>query len=591
MKIPGGGGEFLLSCPDRMKFRWNIAAAKPLLSRALVADLKLPALLAQCLVNRGLSSPELARPFLEPRLKALADPFLLPQMDLAVNRLFQARERGENLVIFGDYDVDGVTATALLTTVLEPLGWTVQQFLPDRFDEGYGLTQAGVENCLEQHPSTLLLAVDCGSTAVEQIAWLRERDVDVIVLDHHQFGAVRPAATALVNPQLGTAFRELCSVGLAFKLAHALLKHGREAGLPGFEKFELKPLLDLVALGTIADLVPLTGENRILVTSGLERLTSTTRPGLVALKEVAGITGDCAPYSVGFQLGPRLNAAGRIETARAALDLLLAADLETARPLAEALDQTNRERQNIERAMADDVVGVVRSKFNPERDTVIVEGAPLWHIGVVGIVASRVLREFYRPTLIIGGDGNNWRGSGRSVPGFDLAAALRDCSDLLIKHGGHAMAAGVTLEPGKLAALRERLNVLARRVLTADRLIPELTLDDAVFLGDLSSECMEQLGRLEPFGQGNTSVQLVVRRLRQGRPAQRMGKEQQHWKLWVTDATAAGSPLVEVVWWGAGTGTPPSAPVFDLAVAPEINAYNGQNRLQLKMLDWRPTEV
>lgn len=574
-----------------MKFRWNIAEPKPLLARALTGEVRVTPLLAQCLVNRGFSSPETARSFLEPRLKTLSDPFLLPQMDRAVARLFAALERREELVIFGDYDVDGVTATALLTTVLQPLGWSVRQFLPDRFDEGYGLTQAGVENCLEQHPSTLLLAVDCGSTAVDQIAWLRERGVDVIVLDHHQFGPVHPAATALVNPQLGDAFRELCSAGLAFKLAHAILKHGREIGLAGFDRFELKPLLDLVALGTVADLVPLTGENRILVAVGLERLSTTTRPGLVALKEVAGISGDCAPYNVGFQLGPRLNAAGRIETARAALDLLLAPDLETARPLAEALDQTNRERQNIERRMADDVVGIVRSKFDPERDVVIVEGASLWHIGVVGIVASRVLREFYRPTLIIGGDGNYWRGSGRSVPGFDLAAALRECGDLLVKHGGHAMAAGVTLEPAQLPALRDRLNQLARRVLTLDQLVPELRLDASIALGDLSNECLAELARLEPFGQGNPPIQLVVRGLRHARPPQRMGKEQQHWKIWVTEVGRTGAIPVEVVWWGAGELPAPSTAAFDLAVVPEINAYNGVRRLQLKMLDWRPAEA
>ncbi len=570
-----------------MKCRWSIAEPKPLLTCLLAAELRVGPLLGQCLVNRGHTTPALARAFLEPRLKSLADPFLLPNMSVAVDRLFAARERGEGLVIFGDYDVDGVSATALLTTVLEPLGWTVNQFLPDRFDEGYGLTQAGVENCLEQHPVTLLLAVDCGSTAVDQIAWLRERGVDVIVLDHHQFGPVPPNATALVNPQLGERFRELCSAGLAFKLAHALIKRGRELELAGFDRFELKPLLDFVALGTVADLVPLIGENRILVATGLERLTVTTRPGLVALKEVAGVAGDCAPYSVGFQLGPRLNAAGRLETARAALDLLLAEDLESARPLAEALDQTNRERQNIERQMADDVVGLIRSKFDPVRDAVIVEGAPLWHIGVVGIVASRVLREFYRPTLIIGGDGDHWRGSGRSVPGFDLAAALRECSDLLVKHGGHAMAAGVTLQPKNLEALRDRLNVLARRSLTADQMVPEIQLDAEVNLAELSVEQLDELARLQPFGQGNPPVQLLIRRLRHTRPPQRMGRDQQHWKLWVTDPATPGAPAVEVVWWAAGAAQPPTCATFDLAAVPEFNAYHGTRKLQLKMLDWR----
>ena len=548
-----------------MKYRWNIAEPKPLLARPLIHELKISPLLAQCLINRGVTELAVARPFLEPRLKSLADPFLLPQMDLAVDRLFLARERGEELVIFGDYDVDGVSATALLTTVLEPLGWKVRQFMPDRFDEGYGLTQAGVEHCLEQFPATLLLAVDCGSTAVAQIQWLRDRGVDVIVVDHHQFGPERPAAVALVNPQLGERFRELCSAGLAFKLAHALIKRGRELELRGWDRFELKPLLDLVALGTVADLVPLVGENRLLVAVGLEKLSTTTRPGLVALKEVAGVTGDCAPYSVGFQLGPRLNAAGRIETARAALDLLLAPDLETARPLAEALDQTNRERQNIERTMADDVVGLVRSKFDPARDVVIVEGAPLWHIGVVGIVASRVLREFFRPTLIIGGDGAFWRGSGRSVPGFDLAAALRDCGDLVVKHGGHAMAAGVTLEPRKIGALRDRLILLARQALTAEQLIPELHLDATVFLGELTPDCLRELTRLQPFGQGNAPISVVVPRLRHARPPQRLGKDQQHWKLWVTDPASSQNGPIEVVWWGAGLA--PCAKVYTICMA------------------------
>jgi single-stranded-DNA-specific exonuclease len=235
---------------------------------------------------------------------------------------------------------------------------------------------------------------------------------------------------------------------------------------------------------------------------------------------------------------------------------------------------------------------MVRSKFNPERDVVIVEGALLWHIGVVGIVASRVLREFYRPTLIIGGDGDYWRGSGRSVPGFDLAAALRECTDLLHKHGGHAMAAGVTLEPGKVDALRERLNHLARRALTADQLIPELQMDAEVYLADLSAACLDQLARLEPFGQGNPAIQVVVRRLRQSRAPQRMGKDQQHWKLWVQDADAGTSAAaVEVVWWGAGENAPPNCPVFDIAAAPGINEYNGTRRLQLKLMDWRPHVV
>src|SRR5271154_1521611 len=265
-----------------MKFRWTLAPPQPLLAGQLASHLKLSPLLAQCLLNRGLSEPSVIENFLAPRLKNLADPFLLPNMAAAVERLFRAREQHEPLVIFGDYDVDGVTSTALLTEVLRALGWQVEFYLPNRMDEGYGLSADGVENCLKKFPTTLLLAVDCGSTAVETIYLLNSRGVDVIVLDHHQVSNPAPNAVALVNPQLADekeiSFRELCSAGLAFKLAHAILKRGREVNLPGAAEFDLKPLLDLVALGTIADLVPLIGENRILVSAGLHQLNQTQRP-------------------------------------------------------------------------------------------------------------------------------------------------------------------------------------------------------------------------------------------------------------------------------------------------------------------------
>src|SRR5664279_2226345 len=450
-----------------MKFRWSPAPPQPLLAGKLAAQLKISPLLAQCLLNRGFSEPAAIESFLEPRLKSLADPFLLPNMAAAVERLLRAREQNEPLVIFGDYDVDGVTSTALLTGVLRALGWQVDFYLPNRMDEGYGLSADGVENCLKKFPVKLLLAVDCGSTAVETIASLRVRGVDVIVLDHHQVSTPAPDAVALVNPQLSTCnlpsttnFTELCSAGLAFKLAHALMKRGREINLPGAAEFDLRPLLDLVALGTIADLVPLTGENRILVTAGLERLNTTRRAGIVALKQVAQSPEKLGTHDVGFQLAPRLNAAGRLETAEESLHLLLAENLEAALPLAQNLDARNRERQKIEKGISDEAGGIVRSKFNPQTDFVIVEGRLLWHIGVVGIVASRVLQEFYRPTIIIGGDGEAWRGSGRSIAGFDLAAALRECGDLLLRHGGHAMAAGVTMQTASLDAFRARLNEL-----------------------------------------------------------------------------------------------------------------------------------
>jgi single-stranded-DNA-specific exonuclease len=566
-----------------MKFRWTLAPPQPLLAERLAAQLKITPLLAQCLLNRGHSEPAAIETFLEPRLKNLADPFLLPNMTAAVERLLHAREAKEPLVIFGDYDVDGVTSTALLVEVLRALGWTVEFYLPHRMDEGYGLSRDGVENCLKKFSVKLLLAVDCGSTAVDTIAWLGERGVDVIVLDHHQVSSPAPAAVALVNPQLGQSFTELCSAGLAFKLAHAVVKRGRETGLPGAEKFDLRLLLDLVAMGTIADIVPLIGENRILVSAGLEKLSTTQRPGLVALKAVAQCPPQLGAYEVGFQLAPRLNAAGRLETAEEALHLVLAPDLKTATPLAQELDLRNRERQKIERGISDEAIGVVRSKFDAQKDFVIVEGQLLWHIGVVGIVASRVLSQFYRPTFIIGGEGEAWRGSGRSIAGFDLAAALRECDDLLIKHGGHAMAAGVTIHPDKLDAFRMRLNSLARLSLKPEDLQPPLRLDAEVALKDVSLATLAELDRLKPMGQGNPSVQFFARGVTQSRPLQRMGAEKQHVKLWVTD----GAVTHECVWWGAGNASLPEGK-FDLAFAPQVNEFNGRTTVQLKVLDWQP---
>jgi single-stranded-DNA-specific exonuclease len=588
-----------------MKYRWSLAPPQPLPAAQLAARLRISPLLAQCLLNRGLDDPAAIERFLEPRLRHLADPFLLPNMAAAVERLLRARHRHEPLVIFGDYDVDGVTATALLLEVLERLGWRAAFYLPHRLDEGYGLSRDAAENCLRQFPVPLLLAVDCGSTATETIAWLRERGVDTIVLDHHQVSEPPPPAVALVNPQLAgrtskaaspepdapsrptstsRPSTELCSVGLAFKLAHALVKRGREVGLPGATEFDLKPLLDLVALGTIADVVPLTGENRIFVATGLERLNATARPGLRALQRVAQCPEPIGPYEVGFQLAPRLNAAGRLETAETALQLLRAADEPGAWPLAEALDAQNRERQKIERAMAEEVIGAVRARFNPQTDYVIVEGQLLWHIGVVGIVASRVLQEFWRPTILVGGDGEIWRGSGRSIPGFDLAAALRACDDLLVRHGGHALAAGLSVRPENLEPLRRRLNELARRALRPEDLQPTLRLDAEVGLDEITEERVLELERIRPTGAGNPGVQLCARRLRHQRPLQRVGRDRQHVKLWVTD----GAVSREAIWWRAGELALPVG-TFDLAFVPELNVFNGRQTVQLRVLDWRPS--
>ena len=544
--------------------------------------------MAQCLVNRGVARKVEVSEFLNPKLKLLADPFLIPNMDAAVERLWKARENNERLLIYGDYDVDGVSSTALLTEMLTELGWTVQPYLPGRFDDGYGLSAEALEKCIEQFETDVVLAVDCGSTAVEAIEFLNERQIDILVLDHHQVSDPPPKPLAMVNPQLSDDypnFQELCSVGLAFKLAHALVKRGRQEGLQKERDLDLRQYLDLVALGTVADLVPLTGENRKLVRSGLEQLGETDRPGVVALKNVANVSKPVTVFNVGFQLGPRLNAAGRMDNPDASLNLLLAKDRYEAEKAAETLNNHNDERRKIERDISTQAVESVRKRFDPKNDFVIVEGNMEWHLGVIGIVASRVMREFYRPTFILASDGDGWKGSARSIEGFDLAEAMRGCDDLLNDHGGHAMAAGVSVKPGRLDAFRERINEIAKKTITPDMFQPPLKLDAGTDLSELTLVHIEEMSQLEPLGQGNPEIQLLVAELTLSSPIYRMGRDRQHAKFWVTDEHGA----CEVVAWNLKPEDEPQD-TFDIAVAPQINDFNGRRSVQLKLIDWRPAK-
>jgi single-stranded-DNA-specific exonuclease len=330
----------------------------------------------------------------------------------------------------------------------------------------------------------------------------------------------------------------------------------------------------------VADIVPLKNENRIFVLRGMLELARSKRPGLRKLMELAAVHSPVMAEHIGFRLGPRLNAAGRLATAEKALRLLLTSDEQEATELATLLDTQNRERQRIGREILDDVMS--RLKAVDPNDCVIVDGESRWHIGVVGIVASRVLKEFYRPTIIFGGDGANWRGSGRSIEGFDLAQGLRQCHDLLLSHGGHAMAAGVSIQPERIEAFRQRINDVARQSLKPEQLQPALRLDAEATLGELTLKCIDELTKLEQTGTGNPPVQFFSRKLSLHRPARRMGSEDQHAKFWVTD----GQTVRESVWWNAAEQKLPEG-CFDLAFVPESNHHNGTSSVQLRVLDWR----
>ena len=571
-----------------MKYRWNLAPSQPLLTGQLIRELPLSPLLAQCLVNRGLVTKEEVSDFLKPKLKLLADPFLIPNMEVAIERLWKARSNNERLLIYGDYDADGITSTALLVEALTELGWNVQAYLPGRFDDGYGLSAISVEKCLKQFEINLLLAIDCGSTSNEAIDCLNKNKVDVIVVDHHQLSNPPPNPVAMVNPQLSNDypnFQELCSVGLAFKLIHAIVKKGRQEGLQKERDLDLKQYLDLVAIGTVADLVPLVGENRKLLRFGLEQLSNTTRPGLVALKKITNIKSPVSVFNVGFNLGPRINAAGRMENPLAALNLLLAKDIFTAEKNAKLLDGFNLDRQKVERDISTKAIEDIKNKFDPDKDFVIVEGNMEWHLGVIGIVASRVMRKFYRPAFILTKDGNGWKGSARSIEGFDLAEAMRECDDLLNDHGGHAMAAGVSVKPGQVDAFRERINEVAKKTINSEMFQAPLKLDAETNLSEMTLVRIQEMQQIEPTGQGNPEIQLLIPNLTMSGSIFRMGKDKQHVKFWANDDRES----CEVIAWNLKPEDEPKGN-FDLAVAPQVNNFNGHLSVQLKLIDWRPTK-
>ncbi len=451
--------------------------------------------IARLLLRKGFRCAEEVNSFLRPRLSSLSDPFLLPQMHAAVSRILAALDRRERIVLFGDYDVDGVTSLALLAEMLRAFGGAPELFLPFRMEEGYGLSSESVERCLGQHQPQLLIAIDCGTSSLREIADLRKRGVEVIVLDHHEPKSAVPDCVAIVNPKTSdSAFEYLCSVGIVFKLCHALLK------TRPLSEFDLKSKLDLVALGTVADIVPLCGENRILVQRGGIAIAQTSRIGLRKLMQVAGVQPPILPEDIGYRLGPRLNAAGRLSTAEKSLRLLLTHDEGEATMLAAELDQQNRERQEVEKQIFDAAIEKIEDRRDVARDAGIVVGAPGWHPGVLGIVASRIARRYHRPTIVIGFDENGLgKGSGRSIEGLNLVEALSCCAERLDKFGGHEMAAGLALREGNFDAFAEGFRKAARELLSDEALQPCVRLDhelafteiDLVFCG--GTRCCSRL--------------------------------------------------------------------------------------------------
>lgn len=549
--------------------RWRLKA-EPVESKELAAATGLPPVLATLLAQRGVMTAAETRDFLVPKLASLSDPRQVPEMSLAVERLFRAVDRKEKVVLYGDYDVDGVTSVALMHLTLAAYGLPTDYFVPMRLEEGYGLSLEGLARCFGQFGKPdLVVALDCGTTSTGELKWLAEQGVDAVIIDHHELAPEgRPECVALVNPKLGDSFHYFCTAGLVFKTAHALLRERR------LDDFDLKEALDLVALGTVADLVPLVDENRLLVRRGLEALAQTQRVGLRALMQSAGVDGVLHTHHVGFRLGPRLNAAGRLDKATAALELLLTEDPEFATSQAALLEERNKDRQAVELDVLKQAEAMLE-EMDLESAPAIVLGSREWHPGVIGIVASRLSRSLNRPAILVAIDeAGMGKGSGRSVAGFSLVEAIDACREFLVRGGGHAMAAGISIEEDRIDAFREAFNAVAKRVLNGSDRTPVLELDAEIELKDLTPGFLQAYMLLEPFGQKNPEPLLLCRHVMPRLPGRVM--KEKHLRLMLDQFGAQ----MDARWFNAPIGNLPPAP-WDVAGRLQRSFYRGEERWAL----------
>jgi single-stranded-DNA-specific exonuclease len=552
--------------------RWIITQAEPEPNAeiAWTGICDMPCILA-LLKRKGFASADDVTAFLHPRLSSLSDPFLLPNMVAAVTRILRAIDNRERIVLFGDYDVDGVTSLALLSEMLRSYGAAPELFLPLRMEEGYGMSPESVDRCCEQHHPQLLIAVDCGTSSIDEIAELKRRGVDVIVLDHHEPKSALPDCVAVVNPkaETGGAFHYLCSVGIVFKLCHALLKTRPSP------KFDLKANLDLVALGTVADIVPLQKENRIFVQRGIMEMARSKRPGIRKLMEVAAVRSPLAAEDIAFRLGPRLNAAGRLATAEKALRLLVTQDETEATELAELLDTQNRERQAVEKKLFSEAEEELAKIFDPNRDAAIVIGARDWHPGVLGIVASRLARKYHRPTIVVGFDPSGFgKGSGRSIEGLSLVEALGHCEKCLEKFGGHEMAAGLTVREENFPGFADAFRKAARELLSDEKLKARLNLDHELAFSELNGDLLRWHQALQPFGSGNPQPIFFARGVEPAVEPQVL--KEKHLVLRLRQK----NHFRRAIFFDGASSPLPSSP-WDMAFRLNADEYEGETRLQI----------
>lgn len=572
----------------RSEKRWLNVEADPEVAEGIAQTHGFSRAMARALVARGLVDHAEIDKFLQPRLADLTDPFVLPGMQAAVDLILSHIEQGSSILVYGDYDVDGVTATALMIQVLSGLGAVAIPFLPHRIEDGYGLGIETLHRCIENYHPNLIITVDCGTSSVDAVREAARLGIDVIVTDHHEPAAEGVAeACAIVNPKLGGCpedIRMLAGVGVAFKVCHGLIKAGRQRQMEAAEQVDLKTYMELVAVGTVADIVPLLKENRILVYHGLQLLNKTQSVGLRTLIATAGITGPVDTYHIGFMIGPRINAAGRLGNAEAALELVLTEQEPRARILAQQLDDASRKRQEIEDKIVREACNDLDARFDSNRDFGLVVAHPHWHAGVIGIVASRISSRYNRPVVVIGMDDDGvGRGSCRSIPGFDLLRHLQHCSPMLRRYGGHAMAAGLEVDHERIPEFAARFNEVCAETLREGDQRRQLLVDAWIQPGDINDHLYLDQNRLRPFGHSNPLPVWAVRNVTPAFAPRVIGGK--HLKM----IFPMGGRQREAIGFGMGDREIPEGPL-DIAFNLILNRYNGQEYLQMHLQDFRATQ-
>jgi single-stranded-DNA-specific exonuclease len=561
---------------------WLIAGdSHPEIQQEFTEGLGLPAVVSKILINRGIHTREDARKFFKPVWEDLYDPFLIKDMDKAVDRLARAVEGKERILIYGDYDVDGITSVSLLYLFIRELGGDVGFYIPDRLREGYGLSAAGVTQAAADGAS-LLVTVDCGITGVEEIRMARTLGLDVIVSDHHEQANVLPEAAAILNPKRNDCpypFKELAGVGVAFKLVQAMCRH------LGLEDETFRKYIDLVALGSSADIVPLIDENRILVKLGMERLNRLERHGIRALVETSGLLGK--PIGTGqvvFILAPRINAVGRLGDAQRAVQLLISRSEEESRTLAQVLEAENRNRKNLDDMTFQEAKQLIETEGRLSSTKTLVLSREGWHPGVIGIVASRIVEQYCRPTVMIALDGETGKGSARSIASFDIHSALKQCEDLLTSFGGHRHAAGLLIRLDAIEAFRERFERIASEQIEADDLTQRICVDAEITLPDITDKFIRLLNAFAPFGPQNMRPVFLARNLNVVGSPRVVGRNHLKFKVRQGGAVhdAIGFDLGELIY-----RLSPGDANLDMVFVVEENHWNDEIRTQLRVKDLR----